>query len=116
MVLDNLPKGFTAISLDEHSSYMKALLEKGGDLKVQDLCSDSQVHINDHLFLVLSVLMEDCYSDSLRGLPVVHILSIHEADTSRIPSMLLVPSIWNISIKEMARSLHFLYPTENMIL
>ena len=55
-----------------HSSSLTALLEKYGYSKIQDLWSESQVHISNHLFLVLSVLMEDSYSDSLKSLTKTH--------------------------------------------
>lgn len=46
------------------SSSLTVLLEKYGYSKIQGLQSESQVHINSHVFLVQSALIEDSYSDS----------------------------------------------------
>ena len=55
-----------------HSSSLTALLEKYGYLKIQGLWSESQVHISSHVYLVLSVLTEDSYSDSTIVLTKTH--------------------------------------------
>ena len=90
MVLDNLPKGFTAISLDESFFFFDSLVRKVWIFKnTRPVVRITGSHQQSCLFGAVSLDRRQLFRQ-YNHFQRKHILQILKADTSQISKMLLI--------------------------